>query len=109
MSGARIEVFQNDVNERFRQIELSGSPVDIARAAEKIYKIVNKYYFFENEPKVKESDRYSNKKRSRDEDYGERPIKRKNEDRKVRENRPKARLRLSKTTKSKKGIYLYNI
>ncbi len=45
MSGARIEVFQHDINDKFRQIELAGTPIDISRAAEKIYKIVNKYYF----------------------------------------------------------------
>jgi hypothetical protein len=45
VSGARIEVFQHDINDRYRQIELAGSPVDISRAAEKIYKVVNKYYF----------------------------------------------------------------
>ena len=45
MSGARIEVFQHDINDKFRQIELAGTPIDISRASEKIYKIVNKYFF----------------------------------------------------------------
>ncbi len=46
ISGSRIDVYQQDVAHKYRQIELQGSPDEISRAAEKIYKIVNKYYFF---------------------------------------------------------------
>ena len=46
LSGARIDVYQQDVAHKYRQIELQGSPDEISKAAEKIYKIVNKYYFF---------------------------------------------------------------
>jgi hypothetical protein len=45
MSGARIEVYHHNINEKYRQIELAGSTLDISRASERIYKIVNKYYF----------------------------------------------------------------
>jgi hypothetical protein len=46
ITGARIEVFQHDIVHKYRQIELQGSPEEISKACEKIYKIVNKYYFF---------------------------------------------------------------
>jgi hypothetical protein len=45
MSGARIEVYQHNINDKYRQIELAGSTIDLSRATEKIYKIVNKYYY----------------------------------------------------------------
>jgi hypothetical protein len=48
MTDTRIDVFQNDIDNKYRQIELQGSPENISRASEKIYKIVNKYYFFES-------------------------------------------------------------
>lgn len=41
-------MFQSNLNNKFRQIELQGCPENITRAAEKIYKIVDKYYFFDN-------------------------------------------------------------
>jgi hypothetical protein len=69
MSGARIEVYHHDINDKYRQIELAGTPVDISRAAEKIYKIVNKYYFVapgNNERRDSSLDR-SSKKRKTDE------------------------------------------
>jgi len=46
ISAARIDIYQNDINNKYRQIELQGSPESISKASEKIYKIVNKYYFF---------------------------------------------------------------
>lgn len=49
MTGARIDVFHQDINNKFRQIELAGSCSDIAKASEKIYLIVNKYYYFDPE------------------------------------------------------------
>ena len=39
-------MFQHDVCHKYRQIELQGSPEEISKAAEKIDKFVNKYYFF---------------------------------------------------------------
>ena len=51
LTGARIEVFQQDVVHKYRQIELQGSPEEISKACEKIYKIVNKYYFFNQSQK----------------------------------------------------------
>jgi len=62
MTDTRIDVFQNDIDNKYRQIELQGSPENISRATEKIYKIVNKYYFFE-------SRRLSDENSSRGEEY----------------------------------------
>ena len=57
MTDCRIDVFQNNLNNKYRQIELQGSPENITRAAEKIYKIVDKYYFFDNSnPRVERRD-----------------------------------------------------
>jgi hypothetical protein len=66
MSGSRIEVFQHDINNKYRQIELAGNPVDISRAAEKIYRIVNKYYFTSpaNARRPNPSDERDKKRRS---------------------------------------------
>jgi hypothetical protein len=47
MTGARIEVFRHNVNDKYRQIELAGSTLDLSRAAERIYKIVNKYHYID--------------------------------------------------------------
>jgi hypothetical protein len=48
LSGTRIDVFQQDITSRYRQIELAGSASSVSQAAENIYKIVNKYYFFDH-------------------------------------------------------------
>ena len=55
MTGARIEVYRHNINDKYRQIELAGSTLDLSRAAERIYKIVNKYYYINpNQPKRNE-------------------------------------------------------
>lgn len=65
MTDTRIDVFQNDINNKYRQIELQGSPENISKAGEKIYKIVNKYYFFDN------SNRRNGDENSPSEEHGE--------------------------------------
>lgn len=55
-SGAKIDVFHENINNRYRQIELAGSVSSLSSAAEQIYRFVNKYYYYnpnqaENEEK----------------------------------------------------------
>lgn len=45
-SGAKIDVFHENINKRYRQIELAGSVASLASAAEQIYRYVNKYYYY---------------------------------------------------------------
>jgi hypothetical protein len=91
MSGARIEVFQHDINDRYRQIELAGSPVDVSRAAEKIYKIVNKYYFINPNNTITSHRRDSSEGRNISSDR--RRSSRNTED------KPRTRIRLMKRTR----------
>jgi hypothetical protein len=65
MSGAKIDVFQHDINTKYRQIELAGSALDISRATEKIYKIVNKYYFFNQDNMEGRHEYYNDDRRDR--------------------------------------------
>jgi len=44
-SGAKIDVFHENINNSYRQIELAGSVTSLASAAEQIYRFVNKYYY----------------------------------------------------------------
>lgn len=57
-SGAKIDVFHENINNRYRQIELAGSVSSLASAAEQIYRFVNKYYYYnpnQNENEVNDN------------------------------------------------------
>lgn len=66
-SGAKIDVFHENINNRYRQIELAGSVTSIANATEQIYRFVNKYYYH-NPNQIENEDRGSNKDIRRDSD-----------------------------------------
>ncbi len=52
ISKAKVEVFSKDIVEGLREIEIQGSPLEITIAAEKIYKTVNKYYYYNNNTEI---------------------------------------------------------
>lgn len=45
-SGAKIDVFQENIGDKFRQIELAGSVSSLVSAADQIYRFVNRYYYY---------------------------------------------------------------
>ena len=53
---AKIEVFPQNNDKKFRKIEVAGSPQSIAEAGEKIYGITRKYFYFDDEKIQRERD-----------------------------------------------------
>lgn len=71
-TGAKIDVPSptDDNKKKYREVEISGNPEDIANAAERIYSITKKYFNFHN-PKIlnrneRDHDRDKDRKRGRD-------------------------------------------
>ncbi len=81
-SGAKIDVFHENINNRYRQIELAGSVSSLASAAEQIYRFVNKYYYHNPNQHENESTKPDNRSKRRNSANKERDLKSPDDDRK---------------------------
>jgi len=56
-TNAKIEVYSPNNSRNYRKIEIAGDPQGIAGAAEKIYSITKRYFYFKNPKQINRNDR----------------------------------------------------